>query len=221
MTLFYARGSMPWASAMSVALAIAVRSDAGVRIFDVDWGPSAATESLYISINDLAVGPTSSGSLVAGWDMQIESSGSGSELKFNFPPFSGPVNPSNPNPYYGLMRMPGVTSGPGASLPFGTAVTGASSFADSGPVTFGGGSGQWRLNAINYFGFRFRISSASTAPLYYGFGKISIGQTAGQFRVLQISYQDIPGASLTVIPGPGAVAGMAVAVVLGRRGRRR
>lgn len=212
---------MPWASTVSVAMAISDQSGAGVRVFDMDWGPSATTQSLYISINDLAVGPTSSGSSVAGWDMQIESSGSGSELKFNFPPFSGPVNPSNPNPYYGLMRMPGVTSGPGASLPFGTVVTGASSFADSGPVTFGGGSGQWRLNSINYFGFRFRISSTTTAPLFYGFGKISIGQTPGQFRVLQIAYQDIPGASLTVVPGPGAVAVMAIAGVLGRRRRRR
>lgn len=219
MSILFARGPMPLASA--AVLAVSAQSGAGVRTFDMDWGPSSATESVYVSINDLAAGPTSSGSSVAGWDMQIESSGSGSELKFNFPPFSGPVNPSNPNPYYGLMRMPGVTSGPGASLPYGTSVTGAASFADSGPVSFGGGSGQWRLNSVNYFGFRFRISSSSSAPLYYGFGKIAIGTTPGQFRLLQISYQDIPGASLTVVPGPGAMSAIAVAGVLGRRGRRR
>ncbi len=197
---------------------MASTASAGVRTFDgLNWVPSGGSGSVYIAFNDLTTGPTSSASAIAGWDMQIESSNSGNVLKFTFPP-SGPSSPNDPNPLYGLMRLPGTSSGEGASLPFGTLVQSASSFADSGPVTFGGGAGQWRLNSENYFGFRFRFGS--TLNVIYGYGRIFIGATPGQFRILSLAYEDLPGAPLVVVPGPGVAVTMVAAAAIGRRRRR-
>jgi hypothetical protein len=206
------------AAAGSVIITSAAQG--AIRTFAVNWSPAAGSDSVFVAINNLSTGPTSSSTTVTGWDLQIESANSGSTLRFAFPPYSGPVNPSNPNPFYGLMRLPDVTAGPGASIPLGTIVQATSSYADSGPVTFGGGAGNWQLNAVNIFGFRFRSpSSGTTQVIHYGYGRIFIGATPGQFRLLEIAYQDIGGAAITVVPAPGAVAMMVGA--LGQFGRRR
>lgn len=204
-------------AAAAGGVVIASSASGAVRTFTMNWGPAASSESVFVTIDNLSTGPTSSASAVTGWDLQIESSNSGNELKFSFPTTA----PGSSN-YYGLMRLPGVTAGPGASIPFGTIVQATSSYADSGPVTFGGGAGNWQLNAVNIFGFRFRSPSngGNSQIIHYGYGRISIGATPGQFRLLEISYQDIGGAAITVVPGPGALA-MAVGAVTFARGRRR
>jgi hypothetical protein len=209
-------------AAAAGGMAIASAAHGAVRTFTMNWMPAAGSESVFVSINNLSSGPTSSSTAVTGWDLQIESSNSGNVLKFNFPPYSGPVNPGNPNPYYGLMRLPGVTTGPGASISNGTIVQQVASYADSGPVTFGGGAGSWQLNSVNIFGFRFRSPSSGTSQvIHYGYGRIFIGATPGQFRLLEISYQDIGGAAITVVPGPGALVTVMGAAVIGSRRRRR
>ena len=120
------------------------------------------------------------------------------------------------------MRLPGVTTGPGASISNGTIVQQVASYADSGPVTFGGGAGNWRLNSVNIFGFRFRSPSSGTSQVIHsGYGRIFIGATPGQFRLLEISYQDIGGAAIEVVPGPGALVTVAGAAIIGGRRRRR
>ena len=209
-------------AAAAGGMAIASAAHGAVRTFTMNWMPAAGSESVFVSINNMSSGPTSSSTSVTGWDLQIESSNSGNVLKFNFPPYSGPVSPGNPNPYYGLMRLPGVTTGPGASISNGTIVQQVASYADSGPVTFGGGAGNWRLNSVNIFGFRFRSPSSGTSQvIHYGYGRIFIGATPGQFRLLEISYQEIGGAAITVVPGPGALVTVAGAAVIGSRRRRR
>jgi hypothetical protein len=209
---------LAWASA-AAGLAIASTASAGVRTFDgLNWVPSGGSGSVYIAINNLATGPISSATALTGWDMQIESSNSGNVLKFTFPP-SGPSTPSDPNPRYGLMRLPGTSSGGGASLAFGTLVEPSASFADSGPVTFGGGAGQWRLNSENYFGFRFALGSSTS--IHFGYGRIFIGSTPGQFRLLSLAYEDFAGAPLVIVPGPGVAVTMVAVATIGRRRRSR
>lgn len=204
----------------SVVLSTSGAAHGAVQTFSMDWGPGGGSESIYIAINNFAGGPTSSGAAMPGWDLQIESSNSGNVLKFNFPPPPpGPVNPADPNPFYGLMRLPGVTTGPGASLSEGMLVQSTSSFADSGPVSFGGGAGQWRLNSVNIFGFRFRSPTSTT--VHYGYGRLAIGGSPGQFRLIELSYQDASGAAIVVIPGPGVGVAMIAATALRGRLRRR
>lgn len=206
---------------MAVAAAgaiIASSAQATVRTYTMNWGPSAGKESVFITIDNLQTGPTSSSTAVAGWDMQIESSNSGSVLKFNFP-----TSAPGTSAYWGLMRLPGLTSGPGSSLSNGAIVQATASYADSGPVTFGSGPGDWKLNAVNIFGFRFRSPSngGTSQVIHYGYGRISIGATAGDFRLLELSYQDFGGAAITVVPVPGTISVMAGAALLGHRRRRR
>lgn len=199
------------------SVTIASAASGAVRTFTMNWTPSAPSSSVFVTIDSLNTGPTSSSAAVAGWDMQIESSNSGNVLKFNFPT-EGP----GLSAFWGLMRLPGVTTGPGASIAEGTIVQAVASYADSGPVTFGGGAGEWRLNAVNIFGFRFRspAGGGTTQAIHYGYGRIFIGATPGQFRLLELSYQDTAGAAITVVPGPGALTVMAGAAALGRRRRR-
>jgi len=200
------------------SVAIAAAANGAVRTFTMNWAPSAASESVFVTIDNFSTGPTSSSSAVTGWDFQIESSNSGSVLKFNIP-----TSTPGTSPYYGLMRLPGVTTGPGASISGGTIVQQVASYADSGPVTFGGGAGDWQLNAVNIFGLRFRSPSngGTSQVIHYGYGRIFIGATPGQFRLLELSYQDVGGAAITVVPAPGAMAVMAGAAILGRGRRRR
>jgi hypothetical protein len=205
--------------ALAGGMLIASTADAAVRTFTMNWSPAASTESLFITIDNLATGPTSSATAVTGWDMQIESSNSGSVLKFTFPAYTGVPIPGNPNPFYGLMRLPGVTTGPGASISDGTIVQASSSFADSGPVTFGGQPGDWRLNSENTFGFRFR-SSVNSNVIHYGYARMFIGATPGQFRLVEFSYHATGGAAIFVVPAPGALAVLAAAPLCARRRRR-
>jgi hypothetical protein len=193
-------------------------ASADVRTFNMNWGPGGSSGSVFISINTLVAGPTSSATQVTGWDLQIESSNSGNELKFNFPS-SGPGSPTDPNPRYGLMRLPGTVTGGGGALSFGDLVQNTASFADSGPVSFGGGAGQWRLNSVNAFGFRFALNSSTN--IFYGTGLIQIGNTPGQFTLLQLRYEDLAGAPIVVVPGPGVAVTMIAAAAVGRRRRRR
>ncbi|MFM8733067.1 MAG: hypothetical protein ACKOGJ_11290, partial [Phycisphaerales bacterium] len=64
-------------------------------------------------------------------------------------------------------------------------------------------------------------TAAATQAIHYGYGRIFIGATPGQFRLIELSYQETAGAALTVVPGPGALAVMAGAAILGRGRRRR
>ena len=197
-------------------------ADAAVRVFTVNWSlPS--TGELYVSLDSLTAGPTMSSVSVSGWDMRISSSQLRANLDFSFPAPSVPGPITNPNPYYGIMRAPGSTSGDGANLPVNTMIMASSSFADGGTTSFGTGAYQWRLNGENYFGFRMRLGSSQS--LVYGWARMVIGSTPGQFTLTHFGYQDIAGASLRVgegmpIPGPGGLALLAAASLAGRRRRR-
>lgn len=215
-------GRLPLAAG-AVFGALAVGSaDAAVRVFAVNWSlPS--TGELYVSLNNLTTGPTMSTSVTAGWDMRIASPSSRGSLDFSFPAPSVPGPITNPNPYYGLMRAPGDTSGGGASLAVNTIVTSSASFADGGTAAFGSGAYQWRLSGENYFGFRMRLGT--TNSLIYGWARILVGAAPGQFTLTHFGYQDTPGGSIRVgegmpIPGPGGIAAF-VAATVGRARRRR
>ncbi|MFM8642779.1 MAG: hypothetical protein ACKOEP_08090 [Phycisphaerales bacterium] len=210
-------------AAAAVAVGVGAGSaEAAVRVYAVNWALPSSGE-LYVSLNNLSTGPTSSSALVSGWDMRIASPSARTSLDFSFPAPTVPGPISNPNPYYGIMRAPGDTSGGGANLPVNTMIMASSSFADGGAMSFGSGAYQWRLNGENYFGFRMRLGTSQS--LVYGWARMVIGSTPGQFTLTHFGYQDVAGASLRVgegmpIPGPGAIALFGAAALTGRRRRR-
>lgn len=213
---------MPLAAAAIAGAVAAGSAEAGVRVYAVNWSLPSSGE-LYVSLNTLSTGPTSSSSVVSGWDMRIASPSARTSLDFSFPAPSVPGPITNPNPFYGIMRAPGDTSGGGANLSVNTMIMASSSFSDGGAVSFGSGASQWRLNGENYLGFRMRLGSSQS--LIYGWARMMIGATPGQFTITHFGYQDIAGASLRVgegmpIPGPGALALFGAAAMAGRRRRR-
>ena len=213
---------LPLSAAAVVGAVAAGSAEAAVRVYAVNWSLPSSGE-LYVSLNNLSSGPTSSASLVAGWDMRIASPSARTSLDFSFPAPTVPGPITNPNPYYGIMRAPGDTTGGGANLPFNTMIMASSSFSDGGAMSFGSGPSQWRLNGENYFGFRMRLGTSQS--MVYGWARMVIGSTPGQFTLTHFGYQDIAGASLRVgegmpVPGPGALALFGAAALSGRRRRR-
>ena len=213
---------VPLAAAAACAVGLAGSADAAVRVFAVNWSLPSSGE-LYVSLNNLSTGPTSSASMVSGWDMRIASPSARTSLDFSFPAPSVPGPITNPNPFYGIMRAPGDTTGGGANLPLNTMIMASSSFADGGTMSFGSGANQWRLNGENYFGFRMRLGTSQS--LIYGWARMMVGSTPGQFTITHFGYQDIAGASLRVgegmpVPGPGVIALFGAAAMAGRRRRR-
>ncbi|MFM9097143.1 MAG: hypothetical protein ACKOQW_02465 [Phycisphaerales bacterium] len=156
-------------------------------------------DGLYINVETRVTG--SAGNVVAGWDINPYSASA-----LNWFNATGT----------GMLRFPGVTTGSAGSLAIGT-VVGASGSYGSGAVTVGSAPGNWQLNAVNYFGFRFVAADGGTK---YGYGTFAIGSSiTGADRTITNLYYEDSGASITVVPAPGAIALLGLAGFAGRRRR--
>ncbi len=161
----------------------------------------ATIDGLYINVQAQTTG--SAGSAVAGWDIN---------------PYSATSLTWFNATGTGMMRYPGVTTGSAGNLADGT-VVGANGSYGSGAVTVGSAPGNWVLNSVNKFGFRFVAASGAT---HYGWGTFSIGSAInGADRMItNLYYEDVAGAAITVgIPAPGAIALLGLAGLAGRRRR--
>jgi len=114
-----------------------------------------------------------------------------------------------------MMRYPGVTTGSAGNLAAGT-VIGASGSYGSGAVTVGSAAGNWQLNAVNTFGFRFVAADGLT---HYGYGFMSVGAAITNRTLTDIFYEDVAATAITVVPAPGAIALLGLAGLAGRRRR--
>jgi hypothetical protein len=214
-------GRLPLAAAAMVGAAVAGSAEAGVRMFNVNWTLPSSGE-LYISLNNLTTGPTTSATIASGWDMRITSPSARSSLDFSFPQVSTPSGPTA-NSRYGMMRAPGSVFGSGANLPLGTLVQQTASFSDGGAATFGSGAHEWRLNGENYFGFKLQLGSSTSSV--YGWARMVVGSLPGQFTITNFGYESMTGAPIAVgagmpVPGPGGLAVLGAAALVARRSRR-
>ena len=117
----------------------------------------------------------------------------------------------------GMMRYPGVTTGSAGSLAAGTVVGAAStSMLGTGAVVFGAAAGNWTLGAQNSFGFKFL--AAAGLP-HFGYGRMDVGATALIRTVAFVSFESVAGATISVVPAPGAIALLGLAGLVGRRRR--
>jgi len=156
-------------------------------------------DGLYINIETRATG--SAGSAVAGWDIN---------------PYSATSLTWFNATGTGMMRFPGVTTGGAGSLALGTLVGPAGSFG-SGVSTVGSAPGNWSLNAVNYFGFRFLAADGGTK---YGYGTFLIGASiSGADRTITNLYFESVSNVGIVVPAPGALALLGLAGLAGRRRR--
>jgi len=91
-------------------------------------------------------------------------------------------------------------------------------FNTSGGTSWADGlTGDFVLNSLNYFGFRFQVGTAT----HYGYGVMRMGASITERWMMGFAYESTAGAAITtgVIPAPGAVALLGLAGVAGRRRR--
>ena len=188
------------AVALTAAAGIAASSDAAIVAWtNCNLVIPATIDGLYINVETRQSG--SAGAGVAGWDIN---------------PYSATSLTWFNATGTGMMRFPGVTTGSAGSLAIGT-VVGASGSFGSGAVVVGSAPGNWQLNAVNYFGFRFVAADGGTK---YGYGTFQIGSSIfGADRTITNLFYEDSGASITVVPAPGAIALLGLAGFAGRRRR--
>lgn len=178
-------GPLVKAAAVTAAVTgVAQLDDSGsAQAAVVSWNDAnlvipANIDGLYINVETKVTGTTSSS--VSGWDLNPYNSNS---LKW-YSPAGG-----------AMMRFPGDTIGVAGNLSLGTAVGGTGSYSQStGDVTFGSNPGNWKLNAANYFGFRFVSADTGTK---YGWGKMVIGASA-IIRTIESLHYETTGGSIAV-----------------------
>ena len=159
----------------------------------------ANSDGLYINVETRATG--SAGSGVAGWDIN---------------PYSATSLTWFNATGTGMMRYPGVTTGSAGNLAIGTMVGATGSFG-SGAVTVGSAAGNWQLNAVNRFGFRFLAADGLT---HYGWGTFQIGSSisGGDRTITNLYYESVAGVGI-MVPTPGALALVGLAGLVARRRR--
>ena len=160
----------------------------------------ATIDGLYINVETRATG--SAGSAVAGWDLN---------------PYSATSLTWFNATGTGMLRYPGATTGSAGNLAAGT-VVGATGSYGSGAVTVGAAAGNWVLNSVNIFGFRFTAADGLT---HYGYGFMSVGAAITTRTITDLFYEDVANTSITVaaVPAPGALALLGLAGFASRRRR--
>ena len=184
--------------AVAAAATVAAASNAAVVTWNCNLVIPANLDGLYINVETQASATSAAGA--AGWDINPYGA-----TGMNF--FSSTGG--------GMVRL-AATGGP-SNLAIGYSVGASSPFSTATTNVFAAGSPSgWQLNAINYFGFRFNNGAGA---LLYGFGVMQVGASAATRTLLSVSYED-SGASITVVPAPGALALLGVAGLAGARRRR-
>ena len=175
----------------------------------------ATIDGLYINVETRVTG--SAGSVVGGWDIN---------------PYGASFLNWSSATGTGMLRYPGVTSGPAGNLALGTTVDSSGSYTSaSGSVVVGSAPGNWQLDATNYFGFRFLASDNQT---HYGWGAMQVGSAITTRTITAIGWEDqagvailvgdgapVPGPSPASVPGPLPLFGVAAAFSWSRRLRHR
>jgi hypothetical protein len=161
------------------ALAVAGAANADVQYTSVNWTVPNNIDGLYINVETLATG--SAGSAVAGWDIN---------------PYSATSLTWFNATGTGMLRYPGVTTGSAGNLAIGTLV-GASGSYGSGAVVVGAAAGNWQLNNLNRFGFRFIAADGQT---HYGWGTFQIGASisGADRKITEIAWETAPGVAIAV-----------------------
>jgi MYXO-CTERM domain-containing protein len=188
-----------------VAAATVAMTAAAANAAVVTWNANLIIpnniDGQYINVETQTAG--SAASSVAGWDLNPYGTSTTAMSWFAAAAPSGCV--------MGLGQ--GGATAAVASLSGGTLVSSASTFGNTASSVTAGG---WVLNAVNYFGFRFLGADALT---HYGYGVMTVGATMGVRTLTSVSFEDTAGASITVIPAPGAIALLGLAGFASRRRR--
>ncbi len=201
-------------AASAVAITTAGSAHAAVSRWECNLSIPATSAGLFINVQTRVSGTT--GVSASGWDFNLYT-----------------ASPSAPSlTMYGavgtrFMRTPGQFGYSVGNLPQEQDI-GAAQFAlglfnpegDAYSAIFNSpgqsGVGNWNLNSINYFGFRF---AANTGAIHYGYGRMDVGANANARTLKFVEWNETAGAPVQIVPAPGALALLGLAG-LGRSRRR-
>ena len=188
-------------------------SHAAIVSQTVNLAIPVASPGLYLNIQTGASG--TSAAAVPGWDINV---GGTSSLNFSTP--GG----------YNFVRL--ITAAPTAgpsNLPVGFVINAsgmpaAGAFPAASWIAGGAASGLTLNSTENYIGFQFTVSGGTT---HVGYLRLSIGSsvTGADRKIVSYAYNSESittpgGASIVVMPAPGALAMLCGAGVLAKRRRR-
>lgn len=144
----------------------------------------------------------------SGWDVNIWGT-SANSLGF----FSGSTGTV-------YMRQPGIGAGSNAAnLALGTMIGSSASFGTSPTATFNTNTqGYWKYGTTNILGFRF---ISDQGGFRFGWARVLVGADATSRAIVDYAYENTGGSlAAGVVPGPGAIAVLAIGLVQSRRRRR-
>jgi hypothetical protein len=192
-----------FALAAVATAAVAATANASVVTWNANLVIPNNIDGLYINVETQVYG--SAAGLAVGWDLNPYGTSTTTMSWFAAAAPSGCVT--------GLGT--GGTIVGVANLSNGTLVGSASTF---GNTASGVANGGWKLNAANYFGFRFTAADALT---HYGYGVMTVGATMGVRTLTSVYYESVAATGITVvaIPAPGALAFLGLAGFATRRRR--
>ena len=201
-------------AASAVVITTAGSAHAAINRWDCNLSIPATSAGLFINVQSRVTGTTGASAL--GWDFNLYT-----------------TSPSAPSlTMYGNVGTRFMRD----RDQFGYAVGNLSEGQDVGSVQFAeglfnpegdaysaifntasqSGAGNWNLNSINYFGFRF---AANTGAIHYGYGRMDVGANANVRTLKFIEWNETAGAAVQVAPAPGALALLGLAG-FGRSRRR-
>jgi hypothetical protein len=201
-------------AASAVVITMASTAHAAVNRWECNLSIPATSAGLFINVQSRVTGTT--GASVTGWDFNLYTTSPSAPSLTMF----GSIGTR-------FMRAP---------FQFGYAVGNLGQEQDVGSVQFAqglfnpegdaysaifnspgqSGVGNWNLNSINYFGFRF---AANTGLTHYGYGRMDVGANANVRTLKFIEWNETAGAAVQIIPAPGALALLGLAG-FGRSRRR-
>lgn len=206
------------ACAVAVAAGAASTADAAVVTFDygaVGIAVPANVDGIYFNLLTGATG-TSAGSVGGGPFMNPYGS-SATNMSWFASTAGGSWRGVNIGGYSNEVSNLGVGFTISSAIP-NTGPVNTPRFNTSGGTSWADGlTGDFVLNSLNYFGFRFQVGTAT----HYGYGVMRMGASITQRWMMGFAYENTAGAAITtgVIPAPGAVALLGLAGVAGRRRR--
>ena len=207
------------ACATAAATVVAGSAEGAIRTFE--YGPTgiqvpANGDGLYFNLLNGTTGTT--GASVGGGPFMNPYGSTGPAMSWYASSLGGNWRGINIGIYEEEVSDLGLGFVVGASVPNSGAVgtprfnsTAGTSWADGLP-------GDFSLNALNYFGFRFTVGSST----HYGYGVMRMGASITERYMMGFAIEDTAGASITtaVIPAPGAVALLGIAGLSAGRRRR-
>jgi len=197
------------ALAAGAGLFLAASQAQAVPVFSgpVNLAIPASTNGLYLNVLDGTNNLPGStvGGTVPGWDINLWGS---TFLSF----FTLTAMAAN----HGYVGVGGAV----ARLTLGTSIGAASTFIGGTSTPL---ASTWNLNSSdNYVGFRFL--NEGNGQVHYGYMQIALGANTFTGRsIVGYAYENVPGASITVVPEPGtyALMGLGLAGLLLATRRRK